>query len=133
VDPPPQPPLFFPLLDRNATLVDPVALFIGTEPFQEVPHWLQSYALAAIPMSIFENPKSYRQAMASDQAAKWKAAMDKEIDSLMKNKTWVLTPLPEGESVIGSRWVYTMKRDEAGNLTIHKARFVAQGFTQRLG
>ena len=51
----------------------------------------------------------------------------------MKNETWVLTPLPEGESVIGSRWVYTMKRDEAGNLTIHKARFVAQGFTQRFG
>ena len=133
VDPPPQPPMVFPLLDRNATLIDPVALFIGIEPFQEVPRWLQSYALAAIPMSIFENPKSYRQAMASDQTAEWKAAMDKEIDSLMKNETWVLTPLPEGESVIGSRWVYTMKRDGAGNLTIHKARFVAQGFTQRFG
>jgi len=53
-------------------------------------------------MSIFENPKSYRQAMASDQASEWKAAMDKEIASLMKNETWVLTPLPEGESVIGS-------------------------------
>ena len=133
VDPPQQPPLFFPLLDRNATLIDPVALFIGIEPFQEVPQWLQSYALATIPISIYENPKSYRQAMASDQAAEWKAAMDKEINSLMKNETWVLTPLPEGESVIGSRWVYTMKRDEAGNLTIHKARFVAQGFTQRFG
>ena len=133
VDPPQQPPHFFPLLDRNARLIDPVALFIGIEPFQEVPQWLQSYALAAIPMSIFENPKSYRQAMASDQASEWKAAMDKEIASLMKNETWVLTPLPEGESVIGSRWVYTMKRDEAGNLTIHKARFVAQGFTQRFG
>ena len=51
-------------------------------------------------MNIFENPKSYRQAMASDQAAKWKAAMDKEIDSLMKNKTWVLTPLPEKGKVL---------------------------------
>lgn len=133
VDPPQQPPLLYPLLDRNANLIDPVALVIGIEPFQEVPQWLQSYALTAIPMSIYENPKSYRQAMASDQAAEWKAAMDKEIASLMKNETWLLTPLPEGESVIGSRWVYTMKRDEAGNLTIHKARFVAQGFTQRFG
>lgn len=133
VDQPQQPPLFYPLLDRNATLIDPVALFIGIEPFQEVPQWLQSYALMAIPMDMFSNPKSYRQAMASDQAPMWKAAMDKEIDSLNKNGTWVLKPLPKGESVIGSRWVYTMKKDKSGKSTVHKARFVAQGFTQRFG
>ncbi len=33
----------------------------------------------------------------------------------------------------GSRWVYTMKRNEAGVPVKHKARFVAKGYSQQFG
>jgi hypothetical protein len=39
-------------------------------------------------------------------------------------------PLPEGRKAIGSRWVFSVKSDEDGNVIRHKARFVAQGYTQ---
>jgi hypothetical protein len=45
-------------------------------------------------------------------------------------KTHRLMPLPEGRKAIGSRWVLSVKSDEDGNVTRHKARFVAQGYTQ---
>ena len=33
-------------------------------------------------------------------------------------------------NVIGSRWVYTVKRDEFNQIVQYKARFVARGFNQ---
>jgi hypothetical protein len=45
-------------------------------------------------------------------------------------KTHHLVPLPAGRKAIGSRWVFSVKSDEDGNITRHKARFVAQGYTQ---
>ncbi|CAN0478345.1 unnamed protein product, partial [Ascophyllum nodosum] len=45
----------------------------------------------------------------------------------------VLDGLPEGEKVIGSRWVLSYKSNKDGNITKTKARLVAKGFTQRQG
>jgi hypothetical protein len=45
-------------------------------------------------------------------------------------KTHCLMPLLEGRKAIGSRWIFSVKSDEDGNVTRHKARFVAQGYTQ---
>jgi hypothetical protein len=44
--------------------------------------------------------------------------------------TWKLEDLPEGRSTIGCRWVFMRKYDEKGNIARHKARLVAQGFSQ---
>jgi hypothetical protein len=38
--------------------------------------------------------------------------------------------LPEGRKVIGNRWVFEFKLDIDGGPPIHKARLVAQGFSQ---
>lgn len=56
--------------------------------------------------------------------------MEAEINSIEKNKTWDLTELPEGHKAIGLKWVYKVKRDANGNVTKHKARFVAKGYVQ---
>ena len=60
-------------------------------------------------------PDSYEEAMTSPQVFEWKSAMQKEINSLCTNETWDVVELPEGERVVGARWVYTVKLDNHNN------------------
>ena len=64
---------------------------------------------------------------------KGKKAMAAEHESLMKNQTWDLTPLPSGKKPIGCKWVYKVKYKADGTLDKYKARLVAKGFSQREG
>ena len=76
-------------------------------------------------------PDSYEEAMTSPQVSEWKSAMQKEINSLCTNETWDVVELPEGERVVGARWVYTVKLDNHNNVVKYKARYVAKGYGQR--
>ena len=78
-------------------------------------------------------PSCYQEAMKSPESHKWKAAMSEEMESLRQSHTWELVPLPKGGKLIANRWVFTTKRDRAGNVLRQKARLVAKGFTQRKG
>ena len=66
--------------------------------------------------------------MGSSDSSKWICAMDEEMQSLMKNQTWELVPLPQGNRAIGCKWIYKVKDDGR-----YKARLVAKGFAQRKG
>jgi hypothetical protein len=59
--------------------------------------------------------------------------MKGEYDSLMKNQTWELTPLPEGKNLIGCKWIYRTKFTSNGAIEKHKARLVEKGFSQKEG
>jgi hypothetical protein len=74
-----------------------------------------------------EEPQSISEAL---NASKWKQALEEEDNSLISNETWELVPPPEGCNVIGSKWVIKIKRDADGNVDRHKARLVAQGYSQ---
>ncbi|MCP3667284.1 MAG: hypothetical protein GY696_33120 [Gammaproteobacteria bacterium] len=78
-------------------------------------------------------PKTVKQALASENSDKWKEAMDSEYQSLLKNKTWSLEKLPEGRSTVGSKWCFKIKRDADGKIDRFKARLVAQGYSQEYG
>jgi hypothetical protein len=67
------------------------------------------------------------------QDAAWRAAMPEEIDSVEWNRTWELADLPQGHRAITLKWVYKLKRNEAGEIVKHKARLVARGFVQQEG
>ena len=55
-------------------------------------------------------PRTYEEAMASKYWKEWKAAMDKEIQSLLTHKTWKeIDSLPAGRKATKSRWVYTTR------------------------
>jgi hypothetical protein len=54
--------------------------------------------------------------------------MQSEMDAVEKNCTWELADLPRGHSVITLKWVFKLKRDEAGAIVKHKARLVARDF-----
>jgi hypothetical protein len=59
--------------------------------------------------------------------------MQSEMDAVEKNCTWKLADLPRCHSAITLKWVFKLKRDEAGAIVKHKARLVARDFVQREG
>ena len=128
-----QAPVRIPLLPRAASLMDGTALTIGAEPFEEVLKGSKGDILALSAAMISDDPKSFKEAMRSEQADDWMEAMRREYNSLLKNKTWELVDRPKNVNIIGSRWVFTMKRNEAGVPVRPKARFVAKGFSQQFG
>ncbi|CAL1402003.1 unnamed protein product [Linum trigynum] len=76
-------------------------------------------------------PTRYKQAKGDP---KWEQAMKRELAALHENNTWILvTRPPPSTSVVGCRWVYTIKMNPDGTVDRYKARLVAQGFTQELG
>ena len=42
-------------------------------------------------------------------------------------------PIPVGQNIVGSKWVFKLKRDANGNINRHKVRLVAQGYFQQPG
>ena len=74
-------------------------------------------------------PKTYEEAMRSKDSKMWREAMNEEMKSLDENNTYTLTKLPEGKSLVGTRWVYTVKEKENGGVR-YKARYVAKGYSQ---
>jgi hypothetical protein len=56
--------------------------------------------------------------------------MQSEMNAVEKNCTWELADLPRGHCAITLKWVFKLKRDEAGAIVKHKARLVARGFMQ---
>ena len=63
----------------------------------------------------------------------WLLAMRDEMESLHAHGTWQLVECPEGVYPIGSRWCFSLKLGDMGQVVRHKARVVAKGFTQREG
>lgn len=57
--------------------------------------------------------------------------MNKEIKDIKRNKTWVLTILPEGVKSIEVKWVFKTKLNENGKIDKSKARLVAKRYAQQ--
>jgi hypothetical protein len=56
-----------------------------------------------------------------------------EYSSLIDNGTWELVDLPPDRVVVNNMWIYKVKLDTVGDVFRFKARFVAKGFSQRVG
>ncbi|XP_019251471.1 PREDICTED: uncharacterized protein LOC109230413 [Nicotiana attenuata] len=63
----------------------------------------------------------------------WRGAMIEEMTALETNNTWASVQLPEGKSIVGCRWIYTVKVGSDGTIDRLKARLVAKGYTQMYG
>ncbi|KAL0325014.1 UNVERIFIED_CONTAM: putative mitochondrial protein [Sesamum radiatum] len=71
--------------------------------------------------------------MKSHDVAFWKEAVNDEMDSIMRNNTWVLVDLPPDCKPLGCKWIFKKKMNVDGTIEKFKARLVIQGFRQRPG
>jgi hypothetical protein len=75
-------------------------------------------------------PTSFKEAAKEPH---WVQAMNQEIDSIEKNKTWDLVDFPRHKKSIGVKWVYKTTLNEKGQIEKHNAKLLAKGFSQQLG
>ncbi|GJU09962.1 ribonuclease H-like domain-containing protein [Tanacetum coccineum] len=74
---------------------------------------------------FLDDPKTFDEAMKSQDVAFWKKAINDEMDSIMGNNTWVLADLPPC-----CKWILKRKMKVDGMIEKFKARLVIQGFKQ---
>lgn len=75
-------------------------------------------------------PLDYEQAISCKNKDKWITAMEEEMHSLKKNKTWTLVDKPINQRLVGCKWIFKIKDPIPGlQGKRHKARLVAKGFT----
>ncbi|KAD4982803.1 hypothetical protein E3N88_19474 [Mikania micrantha] len=72
-------------------------------------------------------PENFKEAVGKKE---WNKAMNEEIASIERNKTWTLVDLPNGHRHKGR---FKIKKDAKGKITRHKARLVAKGYIQQYG
>ncbi|CAB3994449.1 Hypothetical predicted protein, partial [Paramuricea clavata] len=78
-------------------------------------------------------PRNISEAWSNEYNTQWKKATDSEFNALMENGTWELVPPPDDKNIVGSRWVFKVKRKADGSVEKFKARLVAQGYSQTEG
>ncbi|KAG8490261.1 hypothetical protein CXB51_016079 [Gossypium anomalum] len=94
-----------------------------------------AYALnVAEDIDVNQEPSNYSEAISCEDSEKWMFAMQEEMESLYKNKTWDLVKLPKGKKTIRCKWVFKKKEGTLGvEEPRYKARLVAKGCSQVLG
>ncbi|CAL2259208.1 unnamed protein product [Prunus armeniaca] len=60
-----------------------------------------------------DEPCSYKVALYSTE---WRKAMHKEIDALQLQGTWSLEPNPGNKNIVGSKWLYKIKKNSDGSI-----------------
>ena len=75
-------------------------------------------------------PSKVEQAL---ESADWINAMQEELMEFICNGVWYLVDRPTHKKVIGTKWVFKVKKDAAGNIIRNKTRLVVKGYSQREG
>jgi hypothetical protein len=78
--------------------------------------------MALMRKCIMNEPSSFQEVV---HDSTWVDAMVEEYDSIIKNSAWEIVPRPVDKSVVGSRWIYKVKKVVDGSVEKYKARFVA--------
>jgi len=64
----------------------------------------------------------------ANKSPTWRHAINEEFDALLKNGTWnLVAPIPS-MNIVGSKWIFKIKRHANGSIERYKAWLVAKGF-----
>ena len=81
-----------------------------------------------------DDPKTFKQAMKSLDAIKWKEACTTEVASLIDNNVFSIVDRPQHKQTFTSKWIFKKKGGMTGEVEKSKARLVAsKGFNQEEG
>ncbi|KAG7528484.1 GAG-pre-integrase domain [Arabidopsis suecica] len=88
----------------------------------------------AIEINEDHEPTSILECTQRSDWLKWKEAINVELSSLKKRDVFgPILRTPSEIKPVGHKWVFVRKRNENNEIVRHKARLVAQGFSQRPG
>ena len=82
--------------------------------------------MALMRKCIVTEPSSIKEVV---QEPTWVDAMVEEYDCIFRNSAWEIVPRSVGKSVVGSRWIYKVKKVVDGSVEKYKAIFVAWYFS----
>lgn len=88
---------------------------------------------AKIETATEQIPTTYTQAVTSRECKQWKNAIDDEVSAHINNNTWTVVKRRSDMNIVTTKWVFTKKMNESGEVVRYKARWVARGFTQEYG
>ncbi|CAI7906459.1 unnamed protein product [Closterium sp. NIES-54] len=77
-------------------------------------------------------PRSYAEAITGEYSSQWQTAMDAEMASWKSTGSYVDEVPPSWANIVSGMWIFRVKRPP-GSPPVFKARYVAQGFSQREG
>ena len=75
-------------------------------------------------------PTTVTEAKESKWWPLFKKAMEEEMHGKMANRAFGVVKRPQGQHVLKSKWVFTIKYNDDGSIKVVKARFVACGYSQ---
>ncbi|KAG9458815.1 hypothetical protein H6P81_003323 [Aristolochia fimbriata] len=111
---------------------EPIAVRRERREIHKPAHFTDMVAYA-LPF-VDDVPCTYPEVIRSSESGRWAGAMEEEIESLEKKKTWELTQLPKGKRAIGCKWVFAKKEGFPDNGDVrYKARLVARCYAQKEG
>ncbi|CAI7911294.1 unnamed protein product [Closterium sp. NIES-54] len=95
---------------------------------------LVAESVPASPPSVGDipTPRSYAEAITDPYSSQWQAAKDAEMASWKSTGTYVDKVPPPRVNIGDGMWIFKVKRPP-GSPPAFKARYVAQGFSQRQG
>ena len=83
-----------------------------------------------LPNNTYCEPLTVSDAKTREDWPLWEKAIAEELESLHQHQTYELVDLPAHKRVIGSKFVFKIKRDSKGEVDRYKVRLVAKGFSQ---
>ncbi|CAM8923694.1 unnamed protein product [Rhodiola kirilowii] len=82
---------------------------------------------------VEEGPRTYNEAINSNEGPLWKETIKSELDSILQNHTWELVGLSQGCNPLDSKWIFTKKMKVDGTIEKYKERLVIKGYRQKEG
>ena len=76
------------------------------------------------------DPRTFNEAMAQLDTTEWELACKDKYHTFDHMGIYEIVPYPHNHKIVGSRWVFHVKRGPDGSIQKYKAHIVAQGFMQ---
>ncbi|MBW0504601.1 hypothetical protein O181_044316 [Austropuccinia psidii MF-1] len=78
-------------------------------------------------------PQTYQSALVAKDSSLWKEAINQELTNMNQLKVWDMVERHEDYKVVGTTWVFKIKRNDKNEPIEYKARLCSRGFTQAMG
>ncbi|MBW0561569.1 hypothetical protein O181_101284 [Austropuccinia psidii MF-1] len=94
-------------------------------PFSRQPEALLS--------TVCNTPRTFKKATSSPNHEVWLGVISRELKSMDNLKVWDVVDFDPSYKLVGTMWVFKIKKNHLNKVVNHKARLCAQGFTQTFG